>query len=93
MTAEPHATSAPRRAGYGPVYVVLAAVTALEVWITTLGLADAVRTPIFLALSFLKASLVAAFYMHLRSDSRYYRLVFLFPVGMVMAFGLVMLIR
>jgi len=93
MAADTRAPSTPRRTGYGLVYLVLAAVTALELWITTLGLAGSVRTPIFLALSFLKASLVAAFYMHLRSDSRTYLFVFILPVAMVVVFGLVMLIR
>ncbi len=93
MSAEPRVAPAPRRSTYGVVYAVLAAITALEIWIATSGLAATARTPTFLVLSFLKASLVAAFYMHLRSDSVYYRLVFLLPVAMVAVFALVMLVR
>ncbi len=93
MTAESRAPSALHRSGYGTVYLILAAVTALEVWISTLGLPGSIRVPAFLALSFLKACLVAAFYMHLRSDSRVYLLVFVLPLAMVIVFGLVMLIR
>jgi cytochrome c oxidase subunit 4 len=87
------AMAAVRSSAYWLVYLVLAVVTALEIWITTLGLARGLQTPILLALSLLKASLVAAFYMHLRSDSRLYLLTFLLPVVMVVGFGLVMLIR
>jgi caa(3)-type oxidase subunit IV len=82
-----------RRSTYWFIYLILAAVTALEIWITTLGLNRGVQTPILLALSVVKASLVAAFFMHLRSDSRLYLWVFLLPVIMVVGFGLVMLIR
>jgi caa(3)-type oxidase subunit IV len=86
MTAE-------RGSTYWLVYLVLAVVTGLEIWLTTLGLARGLQVSILLASSLLKASLVAAFYMHLRSDSRLYLLVFLLPVVMVVGFGLVMLIR
>jgi cytochrome c oxidase subunit IV len=75
------------------VYVILALLTALEIWIATTTLAASVRTPALLASSFLKASLVAAFYMHLRSDSRAYLLIFVLPVAMVLVFALVMLVR
>jgi cytochrome c oxidase subunit 4 len=85
--------TAQRSSAYWLVYLVLALITALEIWITTLGLAQGLQTPILLALSLLKASLVAAFYMHLRSDSRLYLLVFLLPVLMVVGFGLVTLVR
>ncbi|HLB65182.1 MAG TPA: cytochrome C oxidase subunit IV family protein [Anaerolineales bacterium] len=93
MTAEPRPASSPRRSGYLLIYGILAALTAAEIWIATLSLAAAVRTPVFLTLSFFKASLVAAFFMHLKSDSRYYLLIFLLPVAVVVVFGLVMLIR
>jgi cytochrome c oxidase subunit IV len=50
-----------------------------------------VRTSIFLLFTIFKAGLVAAFFMHLRRDSKYYSYVILFPATMLLFFILLTL--
>jgi caa(3)-type oxidase subunit IV len=76
---------------YTLVFVVLAVLTALEVALSapSLGLdLGGMTTAIFLLLSAAKASLVAAFFMHLKGDSRLYLFVFIAPVLLLLAFAL-----
>jgi len=89
-SVEPHA--GPRRLTYAIVFLILAALTAIEIALSMLGIDPALRTPAFLALSLAKATLVAAFYMHLRHDSRLYAFVFIVPVILFALFAGVMLI-
>lgn len=67
------------------VFLGLVLVTAVEIAIASLAVARAVRVPILLLLSLGKASLVAAFFMHLRSDSRLYLVAFITPVILILA--------
>ena len=73
---------------YVLVFVSLAIITAIEIILTTVSIAQQTLTPAFLALSIAKAALVAAFFMHLRSDSRFYTYIFLLPVVMFVLFAL-----
>jgi caa(3)-type oxidase subunit IV len=67
------------------VFLGLAIVTAVELAMVSFGLARSVRVPILVLLSLGKASLVAAFFMHLRSDSRMYLFIFITPVLLILA--------
>lgn len=76
---------------YTIVFVVLAVLTAVEVALSapSLGLdLGGMTTAVFLLLSAAKASLVAAFFMHLKGDSRLYLFVFIAPVVLLLAFAL-----
>lgn len=79
---------------YVGIFFILAVITVAEVLLASpdAGLFGSVRTSVFLVLSLSKASLVAAFYMHLRSDSRLYMTVFLLPVVLLLLFAYLMLI-
>ncbi|HLC05695.1 MAG TPA: cytochrome C oxidase subunit IV family protein [Anaerolineales bacterium] len=74
------------------VFLGLALVTAVELAIASLGLARSVRVPILVLLSLGKASLVAAFFMHLRSDSRLYLVIFITPVILILAVAILFVI-
>jgi caa(3)-type oxidase subunit IV len=80
---------ASRGLSYGSVFLLLALVTALEVWLGNLGLMRSARAPVFLILSLFKASMVAAYYMHLRSDSRLYAYILVTPAILLLAFTLI----
>ena len=58
---------------------MLAALTAVEVAVTYLPIP---RIPVLLPLALAKASLVAMYYMHLKSDRPVYRYIFLFGILM-----------
>jgi cytochrome c oxidase subunit 4 len=79
-------------AAYVAVFLVLAVITAVEVGLTFAQFTRDMKIPLLLGLSFAKASLVAAFYMHLRKDSRLYTYVFLVPVPLVLLFAVLMVI-
>jgi cytochrome c oxidase subunit IV len=80
---------------YAVVFVVLAAITAVELLITnsSVALAQSLLNTLFVIFSLAKAALVAGFYMHLRGDNRFYTFVFLLPVALFLAFALLMIIR
>ena len=64
------------------VYAVLALSTLIEVGITVLpGIPHAQIVPVLLALSFVKAGLVALYYMHLRYEKLIYGLIFVTPAA------------
>lgn len=77
------------RPNYLAVFIALAVLTAVEVSVTYLPLP---RIPILVPLALAKATLVALFYMHLRSDRRIFSGVFLagwlFGLMMLISFGL-----
>jgi len=76
---------------YSIIFVMLAVLTAIEVTLSapSLGLdLGGVKTAVFLLLSAAKASLVAAFFMHLKGDSRLYLFIFISPVILLLAFAL-----
>ncbi len=78
-------------AKYIGVAVVLAVITAIEITLAlTHVLPQGLTTIVLVAFSVLKAGLVMAFYMHLKYDSRWYSLMLVFPLFMlVVLFGVV----
>lgn len=74
--------------GYGQVFLILAVITAVELGLKSLGLVKAMETTAFLLLSLTKASLVAAFFMHLWRDSRFYTYILIIPVALLTVFAL-----
>ena len=68
---------------YLAVFLALAALTAVEIGITLLPVP---RAPILIPLAILKATLVALFYMHLRSDRKLFSA--LFVLGIVVGVSL-----
>lgn len=74
------------------VFIGLALVTAVELALASSGLARAIRTPILILLSLGKASLVAGFFMHLRSESRAYLVIFITPVFLILAAAVLFII-
>jgi caa(3)-type oxidase subunit IV len=76
---------------YGIIFIILGILTAVEVALSAPSLGidlGGITTAVFLLLSAAKASLVAAFFMHLRDDSRLYLFIFLSPVLLLLAFAL-----
>ena len=64
------------------VFAILAVFTLIEVGITVLaGLPRATTVPLLLSISFVKASLVAMYFMHLRYEKLIYSLVFIAPAA------------
>lgn len=86
MAANPLPTHKTKRSTYVLVYVLLAVVTAVEVGLSTLGLAAQASTALFLVLSFIKAALVAAFFMHLKDDHRLFRYILVLPAILLIIF-------
>ncbi len=68
-----------KQANYLIVFIALGILTAIEIALTSL-LQESVRIPILLLLAFVKAALVALFYMHLRSDSRLFAFFFVMAI-------------
>jgi cytochrome c oxidase subunit IV len=75
----------PGPAEYIRVAVVLAVVTAIEVGLYYLGVPDKMLVALLLGLAFIKFSLVAAYFMHLKFDALLLRRVFV--TGIVLASG------
>jgi caa(3)-type oxidase subunit IV len=64
------------------VYAILVLFTVIEVSITLLaGIPRTTAVPLLLSISFVKASLVALYYMHLRYEKAIYGLVFVAPAA------------
>ena len=61
------------------VFGILTIATIVEIAITVLKVPKDVLVPILLAMSFAKAGLVAAYYMHLRYEKWIYTAVFVAP--------------
>jgi caa(3)-type oxidase subunit IV len=80
---------------YVIVFVVLALITAIELLLSSPGvsLGRSLLNVLFVLLSLGKAALVAAFYMHLRSDNRLYSYIFGLPVILLLVFALLVIIR
>ncbi len=70
------------------VFIILAIITAVEIFLSTISISRETLRVLFLALSLAKASLVAAFFMHLRSDSKLYTYIFILPAVMFVLFAL-----
>lgn len=77
------------------VFAVLALITLVEILLADSqgGIANPALTPAFLFFSLAKASLVAAFFMHLKVDSKFYTAIFLFPAVMLLIFALLATVR
>lgn len=80
------AAHASHRKTYTLVFVALVILTAIEVGLAFQGLPRDLVTTLFLLLSLGKASLVAAYYMHLRDDPALYTWIFVLPVLMLVVF-------
>ncbi len=91
---EPHKTGEKHQhhPNYLLVFASLAVLTAIEVGITYVPALQDVMTPILLALSFFKASLVILYFMHLRFDSRWFALIFFIPFVLVIPMLVVLLL-
>jgi cytochrome c oxidase subunit 4 len=61
------------------VFVALAVLTVLEVWVTRLGLSDLVSAIVLIGMAISKASLVALYYMHLKHERPLLWYIALFP--------------
>jgi cytochrome c oxidase subunit IV len=70
-----------RRPNYLLVFAGLAALTAIEVAVTYLP--GIPKAPILLTMSLAKVLLVVTYFMHLRSDSRWFALIFVLPFLLV----------
>ena len=69
------------RPNYWLVFFALAFLTLLEVLVATMS--NLPRVPFLLSMSFIKAMLVILYFMHLRSDSRWFGLIFFLPFLLV----------
>ena len=78
---------------YVAVAVVLAVITALEIGLA-LGhvLPQQLTTVLLIGFTLAKAALVMLFYMHLKYDTRWYSLVLVFPLFMVMVLFIIVLV-
>ncbi len=74
-------TAKTRRPNYVLVFFMLAALTALEVFVASMT--NIPRVEFLLFMSFIKAMLVILYFMHLRSDSRWFGLIFFLPFLLV----------
>jgi cytochrome c oxidase subunit 4 len=82
------AKSARARPRYGVIFLGLVVLTLIELGVSVLRVPAPLSTGVYLILSALKAGLVAAFYMHLREDSRLYTAVFVLPALLLLVFAL-----
>lgn len=81
-STQPHDAHAPhRRTSPVLVFVILAVATIIEIGLSLLALPDNLLIPTLMAISFVKAALVAAYYMHLRYEKWYYTAIFLVPAA------------
>lgn len=80
---------------YTLIFFVLAAITLVELLLSSpnVTLARSLLNPLLVSFSLGKAALVAAFYMHLRSDNRFYTFIFLLPVVLLLVFAVMVIIR
>lgn len=88
---EPSPTARTYHPPYGWVFLILVLATGFELLLASMGVPRGLRNSAFLVLSLTKAGLVAAFFMHLRRDSRFYTYIFLVPVALLVVFILLTL--
>jgi caa(3)-type oxidase subunit IV len=78
---------------YVAVAVVLAVITALEIFLAlSHTLPKELTTILLIGFTLAKAALVMLFYMHLKYDSRWYSLALVFPLFMVVVLFVIVLI-
>ena len=87
MAAEirPHERSHPGPLQYTAIALVLALITAVEVWVAYQEAFRDVLIAVLLVMSAVKFTLVAMFYMHLRFDDRLFTAFFV--GGLILAVG------
>lgn len=78
------------RRSYLFVYIFLAVFTGIE--IGTSYLAPLIRIPVLLLLAAIKAALVLLYFMHLRSDSRLYTMLFAIGLVLIIPLSLIMIL-
>lgn len=83
--AQAHEHKHPSEKEYVKIAVILAVITALEVGVYYIDSLRPLIVPVLLVMAFVKFVLVAAWFMHLKFDSRIFRRLFI--VGMVTALG------
>jgi caa(3)-type oxidase subunit IV len=69
------------------VFITLAVITAVEIFLTTLSISSQMKSLIFIALSLVKAGFVASYFMHLRSDSKLYTAILILPALLFILFA------
>ena len=75
--AEHDAHTHPSPAQYVGIAIILATITALEVGIYYINMPDKLLVAMLLGLAFIKFSMVAAYFMHLKFDGRLLRRLFI----------------
>ena len=73
----------PSDATYIKVALILAAITAFEVWVSYIKRLGDGQSPVLLFLAIIKFAMVVMFFMHLRFDNRTFR--YLFVGGLILA--------
>ena len=78
---------------YVAVAVVLAVITGVEIFLALSHILPAqLTTALLIAFTLSKAALVMLFYMHLKYDTRWYSLVLVFPLFMVVVLFVIVLV-
>jgi cytochrome c oxidase subunit IV len=72
----------PSPAKYVGIGIILAAITALEVGVYYLNLPGRLMVAVLVGLAFIKFSMVAAYFMHLKFDGRLLRRLFLTGIAL-----------
>jgi cytochrome c oxidase subunit 4 len=75
--------SATKRSRYLTVFAALAVFTVIEVAVAFTAIEKSTQVVLLLALALIKASLVALYYMHLRSEGPLLRVIAAFPMLLV----------
>jgi cytochrome c oxidase subunit IV len=76
-----------RRANYLGIFILLAAFTLIETVVSYVQ-AEAIRIPVLIVLSLVKAILVLLYFMHLKFDSRIF--TYLFIAGILLSIPLIL---
>jgi caa(3)-type oxidase subunit IV len=92
MNEEPQKKKSGGRPNYLLVFLALAIITGLEVLLVSFFPALP-RAPFLLTMSLAKVLLVVLFFMHLKTDNRWYALIFVLPFFLVIPVLIVLQIR
>jgi cytochrome c oxidase subunit 4 len=87
---QPAGETHPSTRVYAVVFFILALMTTVELALSLnyFVVPQDLLTPLFLAGALIKASLVAAFYMHLKYDTKFYTYIFVIPVLLLIVFAI-----
>lgn len=72
---------------YVYVFLILAAITAFEIYLNSLNIVQEIQNGLFLILSLIKAALIGAFFMHLHTDSKFFTFIFVVPALLFIMFA------